>query len=186
VTQHPTGPRSSGSLIASATSTKLSGRWLVVVRAAWVAVALLALAVLLMSIPIRFEALSSMCRSYPCGEVGLGLKDAVALRQLGLSTVFYAAYNVAVESVIAAVFWTVGAVIFWRNSQDKMAVFSAFILVTYGMYVTTFPSGEKRKIPMPLISCSPPVGAIPLNSPRGSHATCIGSSPYRLRRSGPL
>ncbi len=24
---------------------------------------------------------------------------------------------------------------FWRNSQNKMAVFSAFILVTYGMYV---------------------------------------------------
>jgi hypothetical protein len=33
------------------------------------------------------------------------------------------------------VFGAVGAVIFWRNSQDKMAVFSAFILVTYGMYV---------------------------------------------------
>jgi hypothetical protein len=124
VTQHPTGPRPSGSLIASPPSTKMSRRWLVVVRAAWVAVALLALAVLLMSIPIRFEALSSMCRSYPCGEVGLGLKDAVALRQLGLSTVFYAAYSVAVESAIAAVFWAVGAVIFWRNSQDKMAVFS--------------------------------------------------------------
>jgi hypothetical protein len=135
VTQHPTGPRPSGCLIASPSSTKLSGRLLVVVRTAWVAVALLALAVLLMSIPIRFEALSSMCRIYPCGEVGFGLKDAMALRELGLSSVFYAAYSVAVESVIAVVFWAVGVVIFWRNSQDKMAVFSAFILVTYGMFV---------------------------------------------------
>ncbi len=107
MTQHPTGPRPSGSLIASPSSTKLSGRWLVVVRAAWVAVVLLALVVLLMSIPTRFEALSSMCRSYPCGEVGLGPKDAVALRELGLSTVFYAAYSVAVESAIAVVFWVV-------------------------------------------------------------------------------
>jgi hypothetical protein len=71
-----------------------------------------------------------VCRIYPCGEVGFGLKDAMALRELGLSSVFYAAYSVAVESVIAVVFWAVGVVIFWRNSQDKMAVFSAFILVT--------------------------------------------------------
>jgi len=76
-----------------------------------------------------------MCQNLPCGKVGLGLKDASALRELGLGTVFYAAYSVSVESTIAVVFWTVGVVIFWRNSQDKMAVFSALILVTYGMYV---------------------------------------------------
>jgi hypothetical protein len=76
-----------------------------------------------------------VCQGLPCGEEGLGLKDAWALRELGLSTDFYAAYSVAVESAVAVVFWAVGAVIFWRNSQDKMALFSALVLVTYGIYV---------------------------------------------------
>jgi len=57
VIQHPTGPRLSGGSEGSRSSTTLSGRRLVVVRAAWVAVALLALVVLLVSIPVRFEAL---------------------------------------------------------------------------------------------------------------------------------
>jgi hypothetical protein len=55
--------------------------------------------------------------------------------ELGLGTDFYAAYSVAIESGFAVVFLAVGVVIFWRNSQDKMAVFSALVLVTYGLYV---------------------------------------------------
>jgi hypothetical protein len=95
----------------------------------------LALIILAISIPVRFEALHSVCQSLPCGEGELSLEDVRALRELGLSTVFYAAYSVAIESVVAVVFWAVGVVIFWRNSQDKMAVFSALVLVTYGLYV---------------------------------------------------
>ena len=133
MSQHPTGP--SGSSEASLWSNRLSGRRLAVLRAAAVAVALLALAVLIASIPVRFEALSSVCQGISCREEGLGLKDLRALGELGLGPVFYAAYMVAVETTVAAVFWAVGAIIFWRNSEDKMALFSAFVLVTYGLYV---------------------------------------------------
>ena len=130
-----TGPRPGGSTDVPPSSKGLSGRRLVVVRAAWIVVALLALIVLTISIPVRFEALRSVCQSLPCGEGRLSLEDARALNELGLSTVSYAAYTVAVESVIVVVFLAVGGIIFWRNSRDKMAVFSALVLVTYGLYV---------------------------------------------------
>ena len=132
---YPAGPGPSASTDVPPSSKGLNGRRLVVIRAAWLAVALLALIVLTISIPIRFEALRSVCQSLPCWEGELWLRDARALGELGLSTGFYAAYSVAVESGVAVVFWAVGVVIFWRNSQDKMAVFSALVLVTYGLYV---------------------------------------------------
>jgi hypothetical protein len=154
VIHHPTEPRPSGSSGASPSSTRLSGRRPVVIRAAGVAVALLGLTVLIVSVPVRFDALRSACQGLPCGEAGLGLKDVRALEELGLSTDFYAAYSVAFESGVAVVFWAVGVVIFWRNSRDKMAVFSALVLVTYGLCTWCLP--WTRWQPPPRCGASPP------------------------------
>ncbi len=56
---HPTEPGPGESTDVPPSSKGLSGRRLVVVRAAWIAVALLTLIVLTISIPVRFEALRS-------------------------------------------------------------------------------------------------------------------------------
>src|SRR5262249_27891639 len=60
-----------------------------------------------------------------------------ALQDLGLSLGFFAAYGVALDVVFAAVYVAVAALIFWRKSAERFALFVAFALLTFGM--ATFP-----------------------------------------------
>jgi signal transduction histidine kinase len=55
-----------------------------------------------------------------------------ALRDLGLSVDFYATYAVALDIVFAAVYVAVAAVVFWRKSDERMALLVSFALLTFG------------------------------------------------------
>ncbi len=100
------------------------------------AVALLSLCLFIISVPGRFEELRSACDVAVCNNGSLSLQNARALEGLGLSVNFYAAYNVALESVIAVVFLGVALLVFWRKSEDRMALFFSFMLLTFGLYAT--------------------------------------------------
>jgi hypothetical protein len=56
---------------------------------------------------------------------------AAALAQLGLPTGFYALYNFAVAHLLWSGFLVMAALIFWRRSDDWMALFVALMLVTW-------------------------------------------------------
>jgi signal transduction histidine kinase len=51
---------------------------------------------------------------------------------MGLSVGFFAGYQVAVELIFAATSFAVGVLIFWRKSDERIALFVALALVTYG------------------------------------------------------
>jgi len=51
---------------------------------------------------------------------------------LGLTPEFYAAYTVALPVGTMVVFIAIATVIFWRRSEDRMALFAAFMLVVFG------------------------------------------------------
>jgi signal transduction histidine kinase len=55
-----------------------------------------------------------------------------ALRDLGLSLDFYAAYAVVHDIVFAAVYVAVAFIIFWRKSDERMAMLASFALLTFG------------------------------------------------------
>jgi UDP-N-acetylmuramyl pentapeptide phosphotransferase/UDP-N-acetylglucosamine-1-phosphate transferase len=55
-----------------------------------------------------------------------------ALAQQGLSAGAYAFYNVALDSLFVSVFAVIGIVIFWRRSDDAMALLVATMLVVWG------------------------------------------------------
>jgi hypothetical protein len=61
-----------------------------------------------------------------CQDVCMGgqihLAGSHALRDLGLSVGFYATYAVALDIVFAAVYVAVAAVVFWRKSDERMAL----------------------------------------------------------------
>jgi hypothetical protein len=60
-------------------------------------------------------------------------KGARELEELGLSRGFYAAYQgVGVETAFTLVCFTVAAVIFLRRSDDRMALFTSFVLLIFG------------------------------------------------------
>ena len=111
---------------ASPHSPTLRGRWLLLARAAWVAVAIAALAIVLFSIPSSFEHYRSVCTaaSEACSEraVAQPTPEGVrALRDVGMSVRSYALLNVVIDKVFELVWFAVGALIFWRRSDDRMA-----------------------------------------------------------------
>ena len=112
---------------------RLDGRWLMLARAAWVAVALLTAAIFVASIPAYLEAAQAVCPAEPCVAGQLLPGDARALDELGISAGVYAAYGLALDLVVAVGFCVVGAVIFWRRSRDRGALFVSFALVVFGL-----------------------------------------------------
>jgi hypothetical protein len=55
-----------------------------------------------------------------------------ALRDVGLSVSSYALLNVIVDKVFQLVWFVVGALIFWRRSDDRMALLVSAFLVSFG------------------------------------------------------
>src|SRR5919112_1893942 len=111
--------------------------WLLPARVAWGAVAVTALAIILFSIPSSFEHYSSVCTaaSKVCAEraVDQATPEGVrALGDIGLSLHSYSLLNVVVDKVFQLVWFAVGALIFWRRSDDRMALLVSVFLVSFG------------------------------------------------------
>ncbi len=106
---------------ASPPSPTLRGGWLLLARAAWVAVAISALGSFVISVPARYAQLA-----HPTAGVH------AALAELGLSAGGYALYNVGLDTVFVSVFAVVAIVIFWRRSNDPVALLVATMLVVWG------------------------------------------------------
>jgi hypothetical protein len=115
----------------------LRGRLLLPARVAWVAVAITALAIILFSVPSSFEHYQSVCTaaSEVCAEraVDQATPEGVrALGDIGLSLRSYALLNVVADKVFQLVSFAVGALIFWRRSDDLMALLVSVLLVSFG------------------------------------------------------
>jgi hypothetical protein len=107
-------------------------------------VALLTLGVFVYGIPSEFARLRTPCS----GTIGcvwtprLTAYNARELGELGLSVDLFAAYFVAIEIAFVAVSAAIGAAIFWRRSDDRMALLVSLMLTTLGASLT---------VPYPLV-----------------------------------
>jgi hypothetical protein len=117
------GERGGGPPRASPPAIALRGRWALLVRVTWVAVALAALGSFVVSLPVRYAELSQ-----PTGRMRAALAEA------GLSPGGYALYNVALDAVFVSVFAAVAIVVFWRRSDDPVALLIATMLVVWGPF----------------------------------------------------
>ena len=114
----------------------LRGRWLLFARVAWVVVAVLAVGTFIVGTPLYFAELQAACTrgAEACSESRLLTPTEMReLQALGLSAGFYATYIVALGVVSTLVWCTVGLVIFWRRSDERMALLAALMLVTFGI-----------------------------------------------------
>ena len=104
------------------------------------AVAVVALGQFVISVPARFAQLA-----HPTAGV------RAALAEIGISAGGYALYNVILDTVFVSVFAVVAIVIFWRRSEDPMALLVATMLVVWGplngLFVLT-PSATKGVYPV--------------------------------------
>jgi len=105
---------------------------------AWVVVASMAPAIVVCSVPSSFEHYSSVCTaaSEVCSSertVDQPTPEGVrALQDAGLSVRNYALLNVVVDKVFQLVWLVVGALIYWRRSDDRMALLVSMFLVSFG------------------------------------------------------
>ena len=115
----------------------MHARWLPPARVAWIVVAVAALAIVVFSVPSGFEHYRTVCTAAleVCSEreVGQPTPEGVrALRDVGLSANSYALLRVVVDKVFQVVWFAVGALIFWRRSDDRMALLTSTFLVAFG------------------------------------------------------
>ena len=108
-------------------STTLRGRWLLLACLAWLAVASIVIGLHVAGIPYAYARIINSLNfdRLPMEQVRL-------LKNLGLTPEFYAAYTVALPVGTMVVFTAIATVIFWRRSEDRMALFAAFMLVVFG------------------------------------------------------
>ena len=94
---------------------------------AWVALVCTVTGLQVASVPYAYElALDDLdLGRLTEGQVGI-------FKDLGLTPEFFAAYTIALPVGTMVVFIVVGTVIFLRRSEDRMALFSAFMLVLFG------------------------------------------------------
>jgi hypothetical protein len=119
---------------------RLQGRWLLVARIAWVAVAALALTVFIISLPAVHALSETVCHAATCAQDQLTPAAALSLRAAGLSLDFFAGYIVALKALTTLIFFAVGAVIFWRAISDRTALLAAFTFITFPPTTNRFAS----------------------------------------------
>jgi signal transduction histidine kinase len=114
--------------------TGLRGRPLLVARTVWTILTVLVVGVFLASVPAAYSEYTSVCKAgAECRPYWrIAPEDLRALRDLGLSVDSYAAYRLAADIFYGLCFWAVGAVIFWRKSDNWVALFISLMLITFG------------------------------------------------------
>ena len=101
-------------------------------RAGWIVSALVILALDILATPAALRLARTVCAAAVCGPNQLTPTQAHELGAVGLSLDSYARYVVSFGWLGTLVFVVIAAVIFWRRSDDRMALFAAFTLLVFG------------------------------------------------------
>ena len=145
----------SGSIAAGTANTRLSGSWLLLARAVWLALVLPSVALFIAGLPVYYAQLQRACiGSVECNIAGaLTARGLQALLALGVSASEYATFYTIFWVIIAAIWCGIGFLLFWRRSDDWLALLAAFFLV---MFVTTF-----RGLPISVLALAYPALNLP-------------------------
>lgn len=122
---------SGGADLRGLADTRLHKYQLILARSIWGLFAGLSLVVFFASLPLYFSELQSICKGANCVQGQPTHATVQTLHALGLSISSYALGELAILICTAWVGFVVGGVIFWRKSDDWMALLVALFLVTF-------------------------------------------------------
>lgn len=114
---------------------RLGGRWVALARTLWLGVTAATLVLFALSLAPGYALLRTVCTEGPCGPEQLGPEGARTVRDLGFTLEAYAAYQTALVVVFALVFFALAAFMFWRRSDDLMALYTSLTLVLSGVFL---------------------------------------------------
>lgn len=115
-------------------ATGLSGPSLFLARAAWLVLVLGFLALFVASLPPYFVLLSHPCIGSSCqfAQV-IPASEMSQLRSLGISLDTYAVLQISSQILLVSVFVAIASIIFWRKSDDPVALLGSFTLAMFGI-----------------------------------------------------
>ncbi len=109
--------------------------WLLIARIIVLVTAILALLIYIVGTPVYYAQL--IPSNHHCVADCLTPANIQELQARGIPASAYAAYQVALNLLFALIYFLVAALIFWRKSDDRMALLASFSLLTLG---ASFPS----------------------------------------------
>ncbi|HAE83322.1 MAG TPA: hypothetical protein DCK85_08025, partial [Ktedonobacter sp.] len=125
----------------SQADTRLHGGWLILARVAWVVLVLFLLGTFIFSLPTSFTILYHPCTGEWCTSISssvfLTAREMQALPQYGLSLNAYAWSTTVINVAEALVWFGMGSILFWRKSDDWMALLVALMLISWGVNSAT-------------------------------------------------
>lgn len=129
--------------------------WLLVGRVAVLTISALNLIIYIVGTPVYFAQLSPS--THGCFQDCLTPADLQSLHALGIPITAYAAYWVIINLLFAVTYFAVAALIFWRKSNDWIALLAAFFLVALGGSFTDIPAALAAihplwRLPVTLVS----------------------------------
>ena len=115
--------------------TSIPGHWLLMARLILLAIGILALLIYIVGTPVYYVQL--IPSSHHCVADCITPAIIQELHARGIPVSDYAVYQVALNLLFALVYFLVAVLIFWRKSDDRMALLASFSLLTLG---ASFPS----------------------------------------------
>ena len=115
--------------------TRLYGTRLILARAACIVAGVLSLGVFVASLPANYNAIFSLlCTGPSCNHPSQATIQFVQqLQALGLSVQAYAIYYTVLNIIFVCIYYIVAIILFWRRSDDWMALFASFFLMTFAI-----------------------------------------------------
>jgi hypothetical protein len=154
----------SASDLQRASDTRLRGRALLLARTSYFITIAVMLGLYVLSIPSQARELQTVCTDN-CQFGQLTAAQIQELPRLGWSLAFYVGYNIALTTIFFLVFSAIGAIIFWRKSDDWFGIFVAITLSLFGIGFST---------PLSWLAANYPAFNIPLLGLSGLGGTLIG------------
>src|SRR5437763_14345724 len=114
----------SGAAVSSTANTRLSGSWLIIARAVWLALVIPSLGLFVASILVSYQQVQS-------GAIPATAQQM--LSSIGLSLSVFATLNTIFNGITSLIWYGVGFFIFWRRSDDWLALLAAFVLVMFNV-----------------------------------------------------
>ncbi len=147
-----------GAVVSDTANTRLTGSWLIIARVVWLALVVPSLGLFVANLLVYDQQLQRACVGpLLCGLTGaLTAKELQALSTSGFSVSGYAALLTIFVAIIVSLWCAVGFLIFWRRSDDWLALLAAFFLVMFSIT----PSGNN---PGFVILFAYPVLALPVS-----------------------
>ena len=125
----------SGTVDSNGTNTRLTGPWLTFTRVVWLVLVIPSLGLFLASLLVSYQQMQTVCVDpVMCNLTGaLTAQELQALASSGFSLNEYATLLTIFFAITAAIWYAVGFLIFWRRSDDWLALLAAFFLVMFNV-----------------------------------------------------